>query len=280
MSLELLVLLGSLTLSPSQSASRLEVTNIRPTYGEFGPTRPDWKIPLADSLHVAFDINGLAGDANGRVRFRTTLEVENSKGEKLYRPDPQETGLVNIQGGGRVRQGIVVVTGLDQTPGTYRIKVTIGELGESDAKKEVKRETSFTQDFTVLPVDFSIVRLQLAYDRLGQLPAPAAGGAGQSLFVNAIVVGFKTDPQKENQSAFQVEMSILDSADKPMAPKPDLVRSGPMPASVTNRAIRFDLPLMRGGQYKIALKATDLVSKKTASVAIPLVVVDYGETRK
>jgi hypothetical protein len=47
-----------------------------------------------------------------------------------------------------------------------------------------------------------------------------------------------------------------------------------VPAGVNHVPVRFDLPLHRPGQFKIMLKANDLVGKKTATLAVPLQVVE------
>jgi hypothetical protein len=275
MNLGVFLLTFAFAAAPGQEG-RLEVSGVRATYGELGATRPDWKIPLGDALHVAFDISGLTTDPSGHVRYRTVLEVENSRGEKIFRPEPIESSLLNIQGGGKVRESVVVLTGVDQTPGSYRLKLTVTDL---TPRKDSQREASATQDFALVPQEFGLVRFQLSYDRLGQMPAPPAGGAGQTLFVNAAAVGFKRDAQN-NQGGIQVEMSVLDSSDRPMTPKPALVQANRIPVGLDVIPVRFDLPLMRGGTYRLVFKSTDLVTKKSTAFSMPLIVTDFAGTQE
>jgi hypothetical protein len=258
--------LCALLLTPAQ-AGKLELTNIRATYGLFGPTRPDFKILAGDVLQVVFDIGGLTPDDAGRLRFAAKMAVikitdgkEDAK--PVYEEDLGELpAVVNVLGGGKVPHGVVVTTGLKQAPGQYRLKVTITDVNG-------KKEGAFTRDFTVKEPEFALVRFQLSYDRYGQLPAPAVGVVGQTLYVNAVAVGYKPDP-KDQQASLTFEMQVLDDGDKPVLAKP-LTGEVKGMAVDTHVPFRFELPVHRTGRYKIVLKTTDQVAKKTATLTVPL----------
>lgn len=270
MTLSVLLWAGLAALTQSD---RLAVTNLRPTFGELGPTRPDWKIPLGDALHISFDITGLTPDAAGRVRYRVRLEVENSRGERVFAPEPGDVDLLNVLGGNRVRESLVMLTGLEQPPGVYRFKLTV-----TDLVSRSRTEATATQEFTLLPVDFGIVRLQVAGDRATQKPVPPVGGVGQTLFVNGVLVGFKRDPQKGHGSV-QVEMTLQDDAGKTVSVRPVLLHFPAIPPGLDYLPIRFDLPLMRSGSFRIVLKAADSIANKTTTVTLPLIVTDLAERR-
>lgn len=267
-----LVLLASLT-ALTQS-DRLAVTNLRATYGELGPSRPDWKIPLGDALHIAFDITGLSTDAAGRVRYRVRLEVENSRGERVFAPEPGEVELLTVLGGNRVRENLVMLTGLEQSPGMYRLKLTVTDLQSRAAKRP---EVAVTQDFSLVPADLSILRIQVTSDRAGQKPVAPVGGVGQTLFINGVVVGFKRDAQK--QGSIQAELTIQDEAGKTVSVRPVTLQFAAVPAGLDYVPIRFDLPLSRPGTFRIVLKATDLSANRTTSITLPLVATDISEYR-
>src|SRR3954452_9442348 len=80
----------------------LALANPRLTYGLLGPTRADSKLLPGDSLSVAFDIEGLAADEGGKVRYRTATEVTVPDGKVLFRQPPQDVEALNALGGGRV----------------------------------------------------------------------------------------------------------------------------------------------------------------------------------
>jgi hypothetical protein len=256
----------ALMLIPAQGG-KLEVTNIRATHGVFGPTRPEFKILPGDILHVQFDINDLTPDADGRLHFRTQMTVlqllANGKEETVYEEKPSDlppVPVVNVLGGTKVPHSVAVTTGIKQTPGAYRLKVTVHDL-------QGKREGFFARDFSVEKPDFGLVRLQVTYDRLGQLPAPAVGAVGQTLYLNAVAVGYKSDP-KDQQASLLFELTALDEADKPVGK--------PLTGEVKGMAVdshvpfRFELPLHRAGRFKVVVKATDQVAKKTVSMIVPL----------
>jgi hypothetical protein len=247
--------------------ARLEVGNLRATLGELGPPRSDWKVPLGDSLHVAFDIRGLATESNGRVRYRVRLEVENAQGEKVFAPEPGEVSLVNLLGGDRVRESVVMRTGLEQAPGKYRLKLTVTDLLARG------KEASVAQEFTLLPPSLAIVRVQATHDRLGQSPAPLVGSVGQMLFLNAVVVGFKRDSAK-GLGHVQVELTILDDKGKPLASRPAVLTYADVPPGVDYLPVRFDLPLMASGSFRLVLKATDQNAGQSTSLVVPLGVSD------
>ena len=257
--------LFALLLAPSQ-AGKLELTNIRATYGLFGPARQEFRILPGDVLHVQFDINDLTPDQAGRLQFAaklavTKLATDTAKEETYEENLGEAPPVVSVLGGNKVPHAVNVTTGIKQAPGLYRLKVTVTDL-------QSKKEGSFMRDFTVEKLDFGLVRLQLSYDRLGQLPAPGVGAVGQTLYLNAVAVGYKPDP-KDQQTALTFEMTVLDDADKPVLAKP-LTGEVKGMAVDTHVPFRFELPLHRAGRFKVVVKATDQVAKKTATLTVPL----------
>ncbi|MCS6975987.1 MAG: hypothetical protein NZM31_03105 [Gemmatales bacterium] len=272
MTASLLVWVAAATVLQSD---RLAVVNLRATFGELGPARPDWKIPLGDALHIAFDVTGLTTDLAGRIRYRVRLEVENSRGERVFAPEPGEVELLAVLGGNRARENLVMLTGLEQSPGNYRLKLTVTDL---QARDSGRREVVAMQDFTLVPPDFNILRVQVTSDQAGQKPVPPLGGAGQTLFVQGVVVGFQRDTQKRHGSVL-VELFIQDETGKTVSARPVPLQFPAIPPGLDYVPIRFDLPLTRPGSFRLVLKATDLLGKKTATVTLPLLVHDPLERR-
>jgi len=249
------------------AGGKLELTNVRATYGALGGNRPDFTMLPGDLLHMAFDIVGLQPDAQGRLRYGTSLEVEDAKGKTIFKDDFGEVPavIVNLLGGNRVPHSVMINTGLDQTPGVYRAKVTVREYPS-------KKEAMFSKEFTVNQPDFGIVRVQLFYDLLSQVAAPPVGVVGQKLFLNFVPVHFKYDTKQEG--AVNVELNVLDDRGNATPVRPLSGQYSKIPSDATWLQLRFEIPLQRSGQFKLALKATDQVSKKTATLTIPLQVVE------
>ncbi len=258
---------SALLLLQPASASKLELTNIRATYGALGAVRPGFAILPGELLYIAFDIVGLQADMQGRLRYGTALEVEESKGKIIFRDDFSETPtiLVNLLGGSRVPHSVVINTGLDQSPGTYRAKVTVRD-------HQAKKDLSFTKEFTVNPPEFGIVRVQLFFDPLSQVPAPPVGAVGQKFYFNFVPVHYKRDMKQEG--AIAVELNVLDEKGNPTPVQPLSGVHSRLPPEINYLQLRFDVPLQRPGQFKLVLKATDQVAKKTVSLTIPIQVLE------
>lgn len=260
------MLIAVASLVPAQ-AGGLEVSNIRPTYGMLGPSRPDYRILPGEVLPIAFDIAGLQSDELGRMRFAVKMRVEDAQAKAIYNEDLGELPpFLNVLGGGKVQHAVVVSTGLKQPPGTYRVKATITDLNS-------RKEAAIEKDFTVLPADLGLVRCQLSYDRNGLLHAPTQAVIGQTLYLSAVVVGFKPDA-KEKEGNVSVELSVLDDKDKPTQTRPLKGEFRNLDAESPHVPFLFDLPIHRAGRYKLTLKATDNVTKRTATLTLPFNVVD------
>jgi len=256
---------AALTLATAQMGD-LEFSNIRGTYGTFGPTRPDLKILPGEVLHLAFELGGLTADDAGRLRFAAKMSVKDPKGEAIYQEDLGELPpVVNVLGGGKVPHSVAINTGLKQAPGQYRAEIFVADLNS-------KKTGSFTRDFTIQPLEFGIVRFQLYYDRLSQLPAPCVGAVGQTLFLNAVAVGYKFDTKE--LAALGVEVNILDERDKPVLAKPLTGDFKNIEKDPRFLQFRFDLPIHRTGRFKIVLKATDNVAKKSTTLTLPFLAVE------
>jgi hypothetical protein len=196
----------------------------------------------------------------------TKLATDAAKEETIYEENLGELPpIINVLGGGKVPHAVTVTTGLKQTPGQYRLKVSITDL-------QGKKEGAFTRDFAIEKPDFGLVRFQLSYDRFGQLAAPAAAAVGQTLYLNAVAVGYKPDARSQ-QAALQFELSILDDAGKPALARPltGEVKGG---AVDTHVPFRFELPIHRTGRFKLNVTATDQISKKSISLSVPLLAVE------
>src|SRR3954453_351339 len=85
-----LTLAAALALAPSQPAGQLQLTNVRLTVGELGPTRKESKLLPGDILFVAFDIDGLNIPPEGTAKYTMAMEVSDAAGKLIFRQDPRE----------------------------------------------------------------------------------------------------------------------------------------------------------------------------------------------
>src|SRR5690349_2202159 len=111
------VLATALSLAPAQ-AGELKLSNPRGTYGVLGAPRSDNKILPGDFYFLAFDIENLKTDDEGKILYSMGMEVKNPKGETEYKKDPLERPpLYNVLGAARIPAFAHAQTGTETTPG-------------------------------------------------------------------------------------------------------------------------------------------------------------------
>ena len=82
----------------------LQLTNVRATYGVLGPTRSGSDILPGDIFSIAFDIENLTADKEGKVMYNMGMELINPQGQSEYKRDPEDRPLTifNVLGGNRI----------------------------------------------------------------------------------------------------------------------------------------------------------------------------------
>lgn len=270
-----LAVAAALTLAPSQGSIKL--TNIRTTYGELGPVRTDNKFLPGDLFFLAFDIEGISLNAEGKVSYSMSMEVANKAGVRVFPvPDPKEPGAAVkpveheeylLLGGGRLPARAFVLLDINQEPGPYTCKVTVTD-------RATKATTEIRHNFEVLPRAFALVSLFTTSDPAGQHPTPPAGHTGQNLFIHARLVGYARD--KSNKTDAVVEFRIIDDATKqPTLPRPITVA---VPKEIDKDApveLSFPVPFNRAGSFVAEIVASDnMGGKKSAPMRLPIRVVE------
>jgi hypothetical protein len=268
-----LLMLSALGLAPAQAG--LQLTNVRNTYGELGGTRPEGKLLPGDVLFVGFDIEGITVAADGHVDYTMAMEVLDKANKPIFKQDPAQKKDFLPLGGNKLPARAFVTIGLDQQPGEYTLKLTVTDNGS-------KASQTLSRKFEVAPPQFGIVAVYTSVNEQGSIPASTTGTIGQSVFVQFGVVGFDRakdpkDAKKPGQPNVTIEMTPLDEKGQPTLQKP---LAYTMDAGVDEKeggfTMRFLLPLTRIGKYTVRLKATDNLSKKTASFDLPVTVVPPG----
>ncbi|HXG08395.1 MAG TPA: hypothetical protein VNK04_01260 [Gemmataceae bacterium] len=264
--LSTLALAAALSLAAAQ-AGDLRISNDRATYGYLGPVRPDAKVLPGDVYFLMFDIEGLKVSDTGEVSYRMGMAVKNSQGKEQFKQEPIEQRALNSLGGTRVPAFAHATIGADTPPGEYVFEVTVIDPA-------TKREATLRRKFQVEKMRFGIVRVGLADYPSGQSPMPYVAVPGQTVLVNFGVVGFERDP-KSKQPNIQAEMRVLDESGKPTLPKPLTGEANKdVPEKWQGIPMQFMLSLNRPGKFKVQLKVTDLLAKKTAEQLFDVVVIE------
>jgi hypothetical protein len=243
----------------------LKLSNVRLTYGMHGPTRPNANLVPGDSLCIACGIEGVSTDANGKFTYSMELEISDKTGKVIYKTSTKpEEGTISL-GGNRVAGVFRIDTGLDDKPGERVAKITFTD-------QATKKSKVLTQPFTILDKSFSIVQVTTTGDREGRNPT-AVPGVGEVLWVNFDVVDFGRNQDKK-QPHLKFQMQIFDEQGKPTTAKPftgEISNNVPEMAPYVNG--QFLISLNRPGKFRVELKATCELSKKTAELSFPLTVV-------
>jgi hypothetical protein len=258
-----LALLATLELAPGQ-AGNLNLTGAHLTYGVLGPKRADNKLLPGDSLVVAFSIDGISSDEQGKVLYSISTEVVDASNKTVHRQPPLDLEAVHALGGSKLPAYAQVDIGLKQPPGEYTLKVLVGDRAN-------RKSATLTQKFTVLPPGFGLVRLATSANAEGTLPSGLLG-AGQTTWISALVVGFGRD-NASKQPNVALQLRILDESGKPTTAKGfSTTINKDVPADAPFLPIQFQMALNRPGKFTLELKATDQTTNKSVTQLLPLTV--------
>ncbi len=253
---------AALALAPGQSGA-LNLTNVRPTYGELGATRTDNRYLPGDRYHLSFEIDGLTVSPDGKVSYAMTVEAADKAGKPIFKQDkPYESEQFLPLGGNRMTGFAFVTLDEKQEPGTYTCKVTVTD-------RATKATRVLERSFDVVRKEFGMVWVTVSYDAEARMVAPPAGVVGQTLFVHGILTGIGRGSDKLPNAL--VELRLTDEAKKPTLAKPlTAVVPKELPEGDDKAAICFLIPLNREGTFTAELKATDATSGKAATVTFPI----------
>jgi len=269
-----LTLMSALSLAPAADAGDLQLTNARVTHGPLGPTRQAAKFLPGDVYFVSFDIEGLQYSKDGYARWSEKFKLYDPSGKLKHESLEQDYDLFAIQGGGRLAKHLHAEVDANDPPGEYTMQVFVTD-------RATKKKATLTRKYEVAEKAFGVVRLACSYVPPGPngpvMLAPGLGSVGQVLFFNYGVTGFERDP-KTKQPSLRLEINMRDEAGKPTLENAfaETVpgKDDSLPEKLALIPLYNTLALTKPGKYTVELKATDQVSKKTATVTYPLVVVD------
>src|SRR5205807_5179470 len=77
----------------------LKVVNDRLTYGHLGPSREAAaKYLPGDVIHLAFEVENMSFDSNGKATYSIGLEIVDPKGTELLKQKPRSASALNYLG--------------------------------------------------------------------------------------------------------------------------------------------------------------------------------------
>jgi hypothetical protein len=265
-----LALTTVLNLAPAQ-AGELGVSNVRATYGILGQTREDKKVLPGDVFYIAFDVTNLKVKPDGRVQYAMGMElIRKGKTKPEFKREPQDVEAVNTLGGTTLPLVAYSLIGTDALPGEYTLKVL---LKDRIADKTVSVQQNFeVVDLKTRP---GLGFIQVRFTSVGGEPTPPVGVPGQAIALHCALVGYQKD-KKESLPNVTFEMQVLDESGKPTVKDPFKgdIKSEPKstPGMMTFQPIT--LQLNRPGKFKVVLKATCNISKKSAEQTLDLEVLN------
>ncbi len=261
--LNTIALAGVLALLTAQEGS-LSLSQPRITFGELGPTRPNTKLLPGDIFFVAFDIQNISLNPEGKFGFSVGMEVRDKDGKPVFEQKPVPKSEPVPLGGTTLPAKAYLAIPVEQDPGVYTCKITVID-------QATKASESIEQQFEVLPAGFGVVGVYTTADPQGFYPAPPFGKVGENVWVHFGVVGFQRDPNTK-QPNFEVTMTVLDAGGQPVGKPTSYPVNKEVEEKERNIQLRFFLPMNRPGKFKLQLDAKDGLSGKTSTVLLPVTV--------
>jgi hypothetical protein len=251
---------------PGAPDGKLEITNLRTTYGYLGAPRPRVGRLPGDIAHFAFDIKNLKFDENGRAYYSVAMEILDPKGQIFYKEAARNATALNYLGGSSLPGHAQLTVPFDTPPGEYTLRVTIKD-------RKANQTATFEGKGMVAPKEFGLIRVGTFADREGKVPVPPVGVVGSTLYVNFAPVNFARD-KATKQPSLLVKMRVLDDKGKPTFTQPLTGRANrDIPEDHPLIPMQFGLTLNRVGRFTIEIEATCELCTATTRVTLPLQVV-------
>jgi hypothetical protein len=254
-----------LLLLPTASAQdgKLELVNLRRTYGYLGAARPKEGTMPGDSVHFTFEIKNLKLDEAGKASYSIAIEIRDPEGKLIYEQKPHNSVTRNFFGGATVPCSAHLEIPLDAKPGAVDWKVTVKDRSSNQT-------ATIAGKGMILPVDFRIVQVGLFADADTRVPMSAVGVVGDAPYLNLSVVDFARDKETK-QPSVHITLRILDDKGKPTMAEPI---KGKIDSGVAPQAkflpVLFGITLNRAGRFTLEVTAEDKISGKTSRISYGL----------
>jgi hypothetical protein len=247
---------------PAQN-TKLELTNVRETYGIFGPERKSNKLLPGDLFVVSFDIEGLPVKDTGEMTYSMGTQLLKGTTSK-FNNEPRDLKAFNLLGGTKLPAIASVDIPLDTEPGEYTFIVTVTDPINKMTKKLERK-------FEVKKMELGMVKLWVTDSQLQ--PLPPVGVMGQNLFISYGLVGFGLDKNKNPDLSF--EMWVRDKDGKKTFSKSlDDFEKMANAQTATLMPRFYQIPLTQAGTFTVELKATDKISGKSVEEKVKITVIE------
>jgi hypothetical protein len=246
----------------SGQETKLQLDNVRMTYGHLGALRPKTGLLPGDTAFFTFEIKNLKLD-DGKASYSIAIEIHDEQGKLLYEQKPYNSVAQNFFGGNSLPCSARVELPFDSKAGGVDWKVTVID-------RKTKQTASLAGKGKVLPADFGVVHVGLFADPEMRVPTSPVNVVGDSAYLHFSALGFGRDKEKK-QPDLHVSMRILDEQGKPTMTKPITGQvNSDVPADARYVPMQFGLSLNRAGRFTVEVTAEDRVSGKTSTISYAL----------
>ncbi|MBX6314404.1 MAG: hypothetical protein IRY99_16045 [Isosphaeraceae bacterium] len=251
----------------ASAQAKLELRDIKATYGFLGPERKDLIYYPGDEVFFRFVVAGFKTDAEGKIHGALSVRFLDEQGGQHYKSTSPLNAVVAL--GGETVPGTAFISVADDfPPGRYTLEVTFTD-------QLANQSAGFRREVRFKPTEFALVALRFFHDAEGKVPAPAGGVVGQALYLRFFVIGFA---YKEGLPAVAITLQILDKAGKETMPRPitfDFHEAPDIPRDAKRLILKPYINLNRAGDFTLRITMEDQVTRKTIRLEQPLHVADW-----
>jgi hypothetical protein len=190
------------------AAKPLALRDVEACRGRNGPVRERLEYYAHDEIEFRAWIEGHSTDDRGHVDIAWKLELKDPEGRTVVTDGGTRRGDPGVDGA-RLPYYVALPLPAEPPPGRYSFAVTVFD-------RLAEKSASFSRELIVKPTEFAIVAPRFYYDAEGEVSAPAAATAGQTIFVQLRCIGFD---RSQKRIAVAMTMQLVDEAGKPVLPK-------------------------------------------------------------
>lgn len=251
---------------------KLEIRGFAAVYDSFGPARKEASYYPGERMCCRYDLYGCSLNEAGQAEMELFCRITDSRGRVRTAFSNKLKEAAWKCADAFIRLHTVHVFPDDFPPGQYQLEITIED-------RLTKRETSVKQRITIKPVRLALVSLRCFHDAQRKISAPLAALVEETLFFNVEVIG-EDRTQGKVSLAFLVELLDADGNNVLRETTPYEMKSED-PAFIQNprrhAVMNATLPLRHPGKYTLRFSVADQFAGRTATLEMPLRVLNPSE---
>lgn len=247
--------------------AEVKIANIKARYSVLGPERASLEAQVGDEIYFTFLVTGLKTDADGMFNVDLRIKVTDESGKVGYEAkkllkDPDTFG------GACLRCYSFVSFGAKSARGNHTVSIVASDKlsGESAAFERVVK---------CLEPAFSIVTPKFSYDPDGKTAASLTNVNGQRVYYSLVAAHFDRSRKKIDMT---MSMQAYDDKGKAIVPNPTILDKVEDDAETVEKqetmTFNGSVSFNRVGTFRIRFTITDNLNKKTATLEIPVTVLD------